>query len=337
MDVAQSESLAENRVVREYLKLLTEIRQEAGREYAVLLRQLDGVQRQLDVALRELAQVREELAKMQECPEKGVLTHGMEVAGKQASTMQGRLSEMKKWVISSAREAVESVKKSGIKALDKLVSVVGIRKGLEEMHRDLAGSIQEVSKSIERVETVGRELRSVGGHLKNAGRAAIGREQQEVDGGTEGRFQAAILAPMRREKSILDRINNLVLAALGSVERLEREAGKAREEKREDRGEADKSDKAGGTDRDIHLQDGKMSRPGGGKGTDRSQTARPGEGRGPDKRQADCPGGAGELARAGNEPAKPSVLKDIQEKKRETVSHPAPAPGKNLKTREVAL
>ena len=61
---------------------------------------------------------------------------------------------MKERMVSSAKEAAESMKKSGIKALDKVVSAAGIRKGLEEMHRELAGSAQEVKKSIEKVETV---------------------------------------------------------------------------------------------------------------------------------------------------------------------------------------
>lgn len=295
----QNKPLAGNDAVREYLNLLMGARQEAGREYAALLFQMDGMHRQLDAALKELAQVRGELAKMRESPEKGFLAHAMETAGKRLSAMRQGLLEMKEQMVSGAREAVEGVKKSGIKALDKVVSAASIRKGLEAMHQSLANSIEDVEKSIEKVETVGRELRSVGEHLKNAGRAAMGREQQEVDGGTEGHFQAAILVPLRKEKSILNRINNLVLAAVGSVERLEREAEKAREGKREGRGESDRN------------------------GSVQREMARP--------------DGAREAVRAGNEPPKPSVLKDIQEKKRETAVRPASAPERRLKTQEAAL
>ena len=137
------------------------------------------------------------------------------------------------------------MKQSGIKALDKAVSAIGIKKGLEAMQENLSCSISDIKSSIERVETVGKELRSVGGHLKNAGHAVIGREQKAVDGGTEGRFQAAVLAPMRTEKGILDRMNNLVLAAIGSVERLEEageraRSGAVREDSRGDKGGTDR-------------------------------------------------------------------------------------------------
>ena len=402
------QSLAGNGAVREYLNLLAGARPEAGMEYAALIVQLDGMQRQLDAALRELAQVRE-LAKMQECPEKGL------------HAMQRSLAEMKGRIVSGAKEAVESVRKSGIKALDKAVSAAGIRKGLEEMHGNLSGSIQDVKKSIEKVETVSRELRSVGEHLKNAGRAVMGREQQKADGGTEGRFQAAILAPMRREKRILDRMNNLVLAALGSVERLEREAEKARGDKREDMGDPDSPGKAGngnkreldkfsrteGATRDGRLHEGETARPDGVKEPDGRQTVRSNEAKEPDGRQTVRPDkakepdgrqtvrsgevkdpnrgeqnrygkvmepGRGEMSRsggmkvsgrveasryggvmeperrqtvraseakesvrAGNALPKPSVLKDIQETKRETAVRSVPAAGRHVRAQEAAL
>ena len=421
MEMTQNKPLAGNDAVREYLKLLMEARPEAGREYAALLFQMDGMHRQLDAALKELAQVRGELAKMQECPEKGFLSHAMETAGKRLSAMRQGLMEMKERMVSGAREAVEGVKKSGIKALDKMVSAVGIRKGLEEMHGNLSGSIQDVKKSIEKVETVGRELRSVGEHLKNAGRAVMGREQQKVDGGTEGRFQAAILAPMRREKRILDRMNNLVLAALGSVERLEREAEKARGDKWEDMGEPGRPGKAGngnigepdkfsrteGATRDNRLHKGEAARPDGMKEPDGRQMVRSNEAKEPDGRQmvrsdeAKEPDGrqpvrsgeakepnrgepnrygglmepgrgemsrsggvkvsgrveasryggvmeperrqtvhaseAKESVRAGNAPTKPSVLKDIQETKRETAVRSMPASGRHVRAQEAAL
>lgn len=320
--MAQNQPLAGNDAVREYLNLLMGARPEAGREYAALLFEMDGMHRRLDVALRELAQVRGELARMQEGPEKGFLAHAMEAVEKRLSVMRQGLLEMKEQLINGAKEAVEGVRKSGINALDKAVSAVGIKKGLEEMQQSLAGSIEDVRKSIEKLEMMGQELRSVGGHLKNAGRAALGREQQEVDGGMEGRFQAALLSPLRKERGILNWVNNLVLAAIGSVECLEREAEKTRESKQEKTGEPELSGNARTADK------GEPDNPGRAKGADRTGRL---------QGEAARPGGARETAREGNEPPKPSVLKDIQERKRETAARPAPAPGRHLKAQEAAL
>lgn len=109
---------------------------------------------------------------------------------------------------------------------------MGIHKTLEAVQQNISGSLADARKNIEKIETLGHELRSVGGHLKNAGRAVTGRETQAVDGGQEGRFQAAVLAPMRTVHKMLSTMNNATLAAIGSVERLETAAETVREAKK---------------------------------------------------------------------------------------------------------
>lgn len=106
---------------------------------------------------------------------------------------------------------------------------MGIHKTLEAVQQNISGSLDDTKKSIEKVETLGHELRSAGGHLKNAGRAAVGKEPRQVDGGQEGRFQSAVLAPMRTVQKLLTNMNNATLAAIGNVERLETAAEAARE------------------------------------------------------------------------------------------------------------
>lgn len=89
----------------------------------------------------------------------------------------------------------------------------------------------DTQRAIEKVETMGHELRSAGSHLKNAGRSLTGKDTRQVDGGQEGRLQAAVLAPLRTTHRIYSRMNNATLAAIGSVERLEQAATQGREKK----------------------------------------------------------------------------------------------------------
>ena len=93
--------------------------------------------------------------------------------------------------------------------------------------------IADTKQNIEKVESIGHELRSVGGHLKNAGRTLTGKETQTVDGGQEGRFQSVVLAPMRTTQKLLSGMNNATLAAIGRVESLELSAEAAREARAE--------------------------------------------------------------------------------------------------------
>ena len=204
-------------------------------------------------------------------------------------------AEMKERIVEGAKEAVEGFKRTGVKALDHAVSALGIKKALESIQKGIGESIADVKKSIEKVESLGHELRSAGGHMKNAGRALIGKEQQAVDGGSEGRFQAAVLSPLRMEKTILNQLNNMALAAIGNMERLEQAAGHTRE---------DAIPEAGQEEPEEHLEAADL---------DDLEPS-------PDK---------------GKE--KPSVLKDLQEKKAQAAARPSPAPEKEKKVHEAAL
>ena len=106
---------------------------------------------------------------------------------------------------------------------------MGVKNVLEALHDHLNNSIADTKRSIEKVENMGYALRSVGGHLRNAGRAMTGKETLAVDGGQEGRFQSAVLAPMRAAQKLLCGMNNATLAAIGGVEHLEQTAKDARE------------------------------------------------------------------------------------------------------------
>lgn len=226
----KSGPVQENQDVQEFLKLLMENRPNKGQDYSMMLFQMDNMAGQLETALNELQVVKQQLAEVRESPAKNFITRAVNAVENRLHAMQEHLSDIKGHIVESARQAVDGFKQAGVSALDKAVSALGIRKGLEAMQKDLSASIADMKKSIEKVETIGHELRSVGGHVKNVGRAVIGKEQQTVDGGTEGRFQAAILAPMRMEKKILGQLNNMALAAIGGVERLEQAAGREQEQ-----------------------------------------------------------------------------------------------------------
>ena len=280
------DNLQENEAVKELIKLLMENRPEMGKEYSTMLRQMDGMEKQLDAALEELQEVKAQLAEMQESPEKQTISRVAGLVEGKLHAVQERLTGIKDRIIEGAKEAVAGFKHMGITALDKAVSGLGIKRALEAVQAELDSSISHMNKSIEKIESIGNELRSVGGHVKNIARAVAGKERQAVDGGREGRFQAAVLAPMRMEKTMLYRLRNKVLAAIGGVERLEQAAGRGKET------EKAKGQEAGASKRSAEKQAGK-----------------------------------------GEE--KPSVLNDLQQKKKEAAAHSAP--DRDRKPQEAAL
>lgn len=224
------DQLKDNEAIQEFLKLLMENTPERGQDYSTMLWQVDGMTRQLEQALNELQAVKQELSKMQENPVKRTVSRIVQGMEQKIHALQERLSGVKDTIVENAKQVVENVKQTGISALDKTVSFLGIGKALNAMQEDLRRTMADTAKSIDKLETIGHELRSVGGHFKNVGRAVIGKEQHHIDGGTEGRFQAAVLAPMRKEKELLGHLNNMVLAAIGGVERLEQAADRNKEQ-----------------------------------------------------------------------------------------------------------
>ena len=291
----QAGQLQENEAVRQFLQLLMENRPDKGQDYSMMLWQMDSMANQLNSALNELHDVREQLAKMQENPVKRFVLHVADAVEGRLHAMQICLAEMKERIVEGAKEAVEGFKRTGVKALDQAVSALGVKKALESIQKGIGESITDVKKSIEKVENLGHELRSAGGHMKNAGRALMGKEQQEVDGGSEGRFQAAVLSPLRMEKTILNQLNNMALAAIGGMERLEQAAGHTKEEAALEAGQE-------AAEMPVGMEDMEGLEPA------------------PDK-------GKG----------KPSVLKDLQEKKAQAAARPSPVPEKEKKSHEAAL
>lgn len=281
----KSGPVQENEAVQKFLKLLMEHQPEKGKDYSAILWQVDGLERKLEQTLSELKAVKQELSQMQENPAKqtvGRIVQGME---QKIHALQERLSDVKDTIVESAKQAVGNVKQTGISALDKTMSFLGIGKALNAMQEDLSRTMADTAQSIKKIETIGHELRSVGGHLKNAGRVVAGKEQHFVDGGKEGYFQAALLTPMRAAHKILSHMNNTTLAAIGGVERLEQAAGRGRVQPKAE------------------------------------QPIEPDKKPAPQKSQAK---------------EKPSIIKNLQDKKVEAAAHTAPVP-KKVKEAEAAL
>lgn len=223
-----------NEAIQQFMKLLEENgRQGQAADLSALMWYMDGMNRQYDAVLQELQSVRQQLAQVQEPSVKYVMQGAVAKLEHKAHQIKETLDNLWEKIAGCAATAVENFKEAGVSALDKAVSAIGAKNVLESLQEKISGMIADTKQSIEKVENIGHELRSVGGHLKNAGRAMIGKETQTVDGGQEGRFQSVVLAPMRATKKLLSSMNNATLAAIGSVENLELSAEAAREARAE--------------------------------------------------------------------------------------------------------
>lgn len=295
----QAEQLLQNKDIRELIDLLKQNNPSQGKEYAALLGQVDEMSQLLGKALQELREVRTQLGGQKESGMKQAVTKAVEAVEGRISAMRMAVSDMKERIVKGAREAVEGFKHGGTRALDMTVSLLGIKKGLEAMKNDLESSLQDVQKSIQTVEKVGHEMRSVGGHIRNAAYAIVGKETLPAADRGEGRFQAAILAPLKRERDTLGKLLGLVDSAIRKLEKLEQAARRPTAEKQRESTGAEKK------------QDGtKENRQNGGQRENRQSE---------------------------KAAQKSSVLKELRENQAKAAARPAPVPGKENLSKGVAL
>ena len=216
--------LQENDALQQFMKLLGENSREGqAADLSQLMWYMDGMTRQYESVLRELQEVRQQLAQNQETPQKNLIGRMVDALESKVQQVRSALDSLWTKVSRCAAEAVENFAEAGVSALDKAAdkALLGTKSALEGVRKTICGAYEDVKRDIEKVEEMGQELRSVGGHLKNAGRALAGQDVQTVDGGQEGRFQSAVLAPMRATQKLLVGMNNATLAAIGRVEELE--------------------------------------------------------------------------------------------------------------------
>ena len=226
--------LQNNEAIQQFIKLLEENgRQGQAGDLSALLWYLDGMSRQFEAVSQELQEVKAQLAHEKQPAVQKIMQGVATNLENKVDWARDMLAGLRERITDCAKNAVENFKDAGMSALDKAVSAMGVKNVLESLQDHLSGMIADTKRNIEKVENIGHELRSVGGHLKNAGRAMTGKEAQVVDGGQEGRFQSVVLAPMRATQKLLTTMNNTTLATIGGVENLERTAEAAREARAE--------------------------------------------------------------------------------------------------------
>lgn len=218
--------LRDNDDVKKLLSLLSKVEGDRAKEFSQLIKYVDTMEKRFDQVSSELVQVRGQLADMQQGPVKKALSAAVTNIESGVQTARGQLAVIKNSIREGAARAVEQVKHAGLSGLNKALSFMGVKDSLNSLRDGLNSSIADTKATIAKVEAVGEELRNVGGHMKQAARAATGKERQDVDAAKEGRFQAGLLAPLRTVRDMMEGMEKSTVAAVGQLEKLERAAEK---------------------------------------------------------------------------------------------------------------
>ena len=134
------------------------------------------MKRQLDVAIGELAAMCHELSEAQNHPIKNAMQKTLVVMQSQVLDMHDKLSELEQGIVDGCKNAVAAFKEQGISALDNIARFFKVRPMLEAIRSGLDGSIQYDNRAIAKIEAISAEYHEAGRHLKNMGRAMLGKE-----------------------------------------------------------------------------------------------------------------------------------------------------------------
>ncbi len=228
--------MEKNPSFQEFLKLLNENgRMAQGQDLSLMAWYLDGMERQFDAVLLELQEVKAELAHVTErqAPAKKFLTGMVEALEGRVEQAKRALTTFRNKIVACAKDAVDRFKDAGVSALDNAVAAMRVKKGLEHLQEGVQSSLSGIKEALGKAEEMGTQLRRGFQNIANAGRIAANKELNHDPRIEEGRFQTAILAPMRGVEKLLSNINNNTLAAIGVVEDLEQSADVARDRQAE--------------------------------------------------------------------------------------------------------
>lgn len=198
---------------------------DQAQELRELLQYVTGLERQCGEILEELRQVKDQVSKLEDRqhPAAAAFTKTAQKIEDRVERARDQLKQLRQTIEDKARSMVEGFRRTGAAALRKTTELLGVRKLLSGVQENLGHAAGGTQRAVERLEAMGGELRTASGHLHNAGRAAAGHETRQVEQRPEGRFQSAVLFPMRGIQKTLSKMQVATATAMYSVARFEQD------------------------------------------------------------------------------------------------------------------
>lgn len=195
--------------------------QKEQKEVEFLVQYLDGMEVQFAQVLEELREVKEQLSQIQDGGMKASVLRITEQAQGKVQEVGGQLNRVRKNLIQSAGNALQTFQEKGKDALRKFVSAMKIPSALARIQEGLHGTVESMNRQADKMKVLSGELHAAGGHIKNAGRIFRGKEQEKVeiqatDKGITAKIQKSFLALSGRLSSMEQTTGNLP-PAFGTV------------------------------------------------------------------------------------------------------------------------
>lgn len=238
METAKQTVLMEQPEILELFRVLESSGlQKEQKEVEFLVQYLDGMEVQFAQVLEELREVKEQVSQIQDGGIKASVLRITEQAQEKVQGVGGQMNRVRKNLIQSAGNALQTFQDKGRDALRKSVSAMKIPSALARIQEGLHGAVESMNRQADKMKVLSGELHAAGGHIKNAGRIFRGKEQEKVeiqgtDKGITAKIQKSFLALGGRLSSMEQTTDNLRRRLERFVQKEEKKPSVKRELKR---------------------------------------------------------------------------------------------------------
>lgn len=222
MSKKKSPSLLEHPQVKELLAVMEKHHTDSMKDLLDVIGYVGEVEKQLDTAVRELAAVRQEISEMRG-PVKPAVRDAARAMEQNVTTLRERVAELKDNIIEGCKNLLAAFKEKGTQALSNAARFFRVRPALEAIRHELTENIKFDDRAIAKIDAVSAEYHKAGLHVKNMGRALVGKEAV-TEAKAPGKVAKAASLPFRRERACYLSARKSVENALDRLSRLEKAA-----------------------------------------------------------------------------------------------------------------
>ena len=224
MEMTENVELTKEKNITELIDLLRKNNmQEAANNIFEMAAYVDVMEKKMDSVLEELVTVKDQLHKMEEREsEKGLkqsIKRAVSKLEQDCNAMKVKLFEVKAEIKAKAGEIVTAAKQKGKAALNKVSEFLVIKKKLQNIRQNVQESIEDVDKSIGKIDAFGTGMREAGQKIANTFRTFADKPEKEY---REKKFSKTelIKKPFQAKRKLLSGILNCADAAIEKMEQL---------------------------------------------------------------------------------------------------------------------
>jgi cob(I)alamin adenosyltransferase len=217
--------LEQNPYVKELLDVLKKHNSPGAEELRGMIANTVKIEQQLAAAVEELTAMRRELAAIREDnnPMRNILQSAINAMQEQIRALSRQLETLKTNIIEGCKNTLAAFKERGAAALNDMAKFFKVKPALEAIAKICDDGIKDNTKTINKIERISREYHKAGRHIKNIGRAVMGKELI-TSAKPVGKVAKAVEAPVKAARACNRAMRDAARKAARSLTRLEKAA-----------------------------------------------------------------------------------------------------------------